>query len=106
MSDEPPSYPARDTPGVEIAGGLTQTDIETIPSNRNHCHVIISFPRSAWECRLRRSASAVHVRRGEAAERPGRHSHAERGNELVDRNSRNLNSLRIDRIFTVGRYWT
>jgi hypothetical protein len=42
--------------------------------------------RSAWECILRRSASrlALHglillVRR--SAERPGRHSHAERGND-------------------------
>ena len=40
-----------------------------------------SFPRSAWECRLRRSASAIGADRRRAAERPGRHSHAERGNE-------------------------
>ena len=40
-------------------------------------------PRShapAWECRLRRSASRPGDTRGDA-ERPGRHSHAERGNE-------------------------
>src|SRR6266702_8669865 len=36
-----------------------------------------SFPRSAWECSPRRSASSGNA----AAERPRRHSHAERGNE-------------------------
>jgi hypothetical protein len=41
----------------------------------------LSFPRSAWERRLRRSASVFRPRRSEAAERPGRYSHAERGNE-------------------------
>jgi hypothetical protein len=42
-----------------------------------------SFPRSAWECRPRRSASSAiqPCRSEEDAERPGRHSHAERGNE-------------------------
>jgi hypothetical protein len=44
-----------------------------------------SFPRSAWECLLRRSASRVEALNPHAAyrdaERPGLHSHAERGNE-------------------------
>ena len=45
-------------------------------------HRTPSFPRSAWECRLRRSASSRPSRpRGGDAERPGRHPHAERGNE-------------------------
>ena len=39
-----------------------------------------SFPRSAWECSVRRSASSGLVPQRDA-ERPGRHSHAERGNE-------------------------
>ncbi len=41
-------------------------------------------PRShapAWECRLRRSASARHDGHRSAAERPGVRSHAEHGNE-------------------------
>ncbi len=37
-----------------------------------------SFPRSAWECILWRSASRLLER---DAERPGRRSHAERGND-------------------------
>src|SRR4051812_46909005 len=35
---------------------------------------LLSFPRSAWECRLRRSASS----NPDDAERRGLHSHAER----------------------------
>src|SRR3954469_11583718 len=48
----------------------------------NGLRLAISFPRSAWECRPRRSASVILDRRREAAERPRRHSHAERGNEI------------------------
>ncbi len=43
-----------------------------------------SFPRSAWECRLGRSASARWAKLrswSDDAERRGEHSHAERGNE-------------------------
>jgi len=43
-----------------------------------------SFPRSAWECLCGRSASRVatgQYARLRDAERPGLHSHAERGNE-------------------------
>ena len=39
-----------------------------------------SMDCSAWEYRLRRSASDQHGNHADA-ERPGRHSHAERGNE-------------------------
>jgi hypothetical protein len=39
-----------------------------------------SFPRSPWECRPRRSASSAKALAWDA-ERPGLHSHAERGNE-------------------------
>ena len=47
---------------------------------RSTLNSLNSFPRSAWECRLDRSA----VPRGprSAAERRRRHSHAERGNEF------------------------
>src|SRR4051794_19121825 len=40
-----------------------------------------SFPRSAWECPLGRSAAPLPPRKTSDAERRGRHSHAERGNE-------------------------
>ena len=40
-----------------------------------------SFPRSAWECIPRRSASPARPS-GADAERPGRRYHAERGNDL------------------------
>ena len=61
--------------------------------------LLFSFPRSAWECRLRRSAalgflfqvsteSEVTIYQASnpgAAERRRRHSHAERGNEISKR---------------------
>ncbi|SDJ39476.1 hypothetical protein SAMN05216186_101336 [Pseudomonas indica] len=43
-------------------------------------HPYRSFPRSAWECSLGRSASACSER---DAERPDRGSHAERGNHRL-----------------------
>src|SRR5947209_17907784 len=43
-----------------------------------------SFPRSAWECRLGRSSvPSVFNHAVRDAERRTRHSHAERGNEIV-----------------------
>src|SRR3954453_11821178 len=50
---------------------------------RHELRFPVSFPRSAWECCLRRSASAFHPSLEEAAERPGRRSHAERENEIM-----------------------
>jgi replicative DNA helicase len=44
---------------------------------------VISFPRSAWECPPGRSAASPRPRGTADAERRRRHSHAERGNEVV-----------------------
>ena len=53
-------------------------------------YVSISFPRSAWECRLRRSAALPRRSpdRGavKTAERSRRHSHAGNADEITSRN--------------------
>ncbi len=73
-------------PGRPRCIGWSARPIESCSANWDFRDRLISFPRSAWERHLRRSASSARDRcfaHRADAERPRRHSHAERGNEAA-----------------------
>ena len=79
-----PMSPLATLSTVVLCAGVRGNTVElaSIAPETGSCES--SFPRSAWECRLGRSASARWAKPrswSDDAERRGEHSHAERGNE-------------------------
>ena len=80
----PPMSPLGDVVHGCLCAGVRGKTVElaSIAPETGSCES--SFPRSAWECRLGRSASARWAKPrswSDDAERREEHSHAERGNE-------------------------